>query len=115
VKSSEILYKAADLITQRGLARYELIDAEGQVCHNGAIIAARVGEVSEAAMWRGTAYGVQPDILRALRYSTTALQFRLATDIPPAPHEYSNASTTTAEDVILLLKEAAALAEERGD
>jgi hypothetical protein len=104
MNAAEVARKAATIMSERGHAKGDLIDSQGRVCNNGAIM---------------LAMGVSEDDLRT--------EFLLSGDLPcfEAIHnaeaailasrgirqqfmtDYNDADSTSGEDVILLLKLAA--------
>lgn len=104
MKLSEVAFKAAEIMSERGHCKRVLEDGDGRVCFNGALQAALTGNPrgwGDRKSW----LLVQPvffsvsitaaDILRQRDYSYSG-----------DPVDYNNAEETTGEDVISLLKEA---------
>jgi hypothetical protein len=108
METRDIALKAAEIISQHGLAKHILHSSiEGTYCHNGAILAAQLGEeflVSPtgeyAAAW-----------LEVHKISEASAQrLGLSTfDGPASMAAWNNEPERSAEDVILALKHAAEL------
>jgi hypothetical protein len=102
VNPAEIARKAAQIISEKGLAKGNLVDNQGRVCHNGAIYEASVGQPNQF-----DESGLAQRIIMA---STKLLATRgITASSPPA---FNDDPSTTAEDVILHLKELAVWLEE---
>ena len=99
MQASEAALEAAGIIMEKGLAKGTLQDSEGRVCHNGAIFIAVNGDVLNA--------GNPPLVHEVIRRSQIILDRREGESL--APHQLNDDEHTTAEDIILLLKENAAL------
>ena len=98
MKASEAALKAAGIIMEKGLSKGVLQDSEGRVCHNGAIFTAVNGDV--------LTLGNNPLVQEVIRRSQIILD-RRGENL--APHQLNDDEHTSAEDIILLLKENAAL------
>lgn len=99
---AEIARKAARIISEKGLAKGSLVDDQGRVCHNGAIYEAFVGQPS---------YFDHSGIAQRIILASTRLlaERGITASSPPA---FNDDPSTTAEDVILHLKELAVWLEE---
>ncbi len=103
---AEVCLKAADIIATRGLVKGQLYDETGAVCNNGAILIA-LG-VPEEHFGINDLERHYPE-LEAL--SAIGVVERLILENTDAgiitPWEYNDLDSTSAEDVILLLKRTA--------
>jgi hypothetical protein len=99
---SQAAREAAGLIAEHGLAKKALQDEEGRFCHNGAIAMAVGG-----GKWMLFSHPYF-EVLQTSQEILAQQGIRLL------PHEYSNLDSTSAEDVMLLLKHAAEYLEEKG-
>jgi hypothetical protein len=105
---AQVARQAAGFIAERGLAKGKLVDQDGKVCNNGALLLAMVGVpvLEEYIVPRGfhliwnLLMDTEVEILR--RQGIDAIR----------PWEYNDRTSTSAEDVILLLKQAAEALEE---
>jgi hypothetical protein len=97
VDSSEIAYRAAEIMSERGHCKNALTDEEGRVCLIGALEA--------------VTHGNSGDYFRVLETANAILRERgedsfLSPGNPFLSIFYNNHPDTTGEDVILLLKAA---------
>ena len=103
---AEICLKAADLIATRGLAKNMLIDEKGAICNNGAVlIAMNLPELDllEAATTKDVRISENLAAIRSVE-SLILGEMRVSETMP---WSYNDLDSTTAEDVILLLKRTA--------
>lgn len=115
---SETLYKAADIIAEHGWCQNQLYSSDGQACLKGALAAAAGCYENKGKGW---SY-IEPDPVgdasdhdrgKAFAAANRAVQKHLQdlgelSGIPHAyesdTHDWNDRPTTTAEDVILVLK-----------
>jgi hypothetical protein len=104
---SEVALEAARLICERGLAKGTHENDKGEICHNGAIHLAVCGDAN--------AKGVTPEqnelIWEVMTRSEIVLK-RMGSNL--FPHRYNDEVHISLEDVVLLLKENAALDDDPG-
>ena len=93
---SQVAIRAAQLISQRGLTKGRNQDEEGALCHNGAVYMA----VAEDEEDKQLALEVIGRSALVMQRQHSHLQ---------QPHQLNDLPETSAEDIILLLKENAAL------
>jgi hypothetical protein len=114
VNAAEVARKAAQIISERGLAKGVLMDLQGQVCHDGAIFLA-LGVPITGALSADCHFGSpeQEMSIRIRLASREILQHRSGGEPScDIPYFFNDQDSTSAEDVILLLKEAAEQLEE---
>jgi hypothetical protein len=105
---SEIAFKAAEVLSEKGLCKDRTQDSQGRLCYYGAVLTAMYGE-------RNTVNGLEqfpytfPGAAAVAGVSDCTSEI-LAERGEGAitPNEYNDRPETTAEDVILLLKETGA-------
>ena len=104
MRPSEVAYRAADVIAERGHCKHNLQDERGRVCLNGAVNVAAYGDafLETPSTWRKIG-GVIRDIMIAE-----------GRDSDCGPVSWNDEPDVTGEDVILMLKKAAARLEESG-
>lgn len=113
MRNSEIAAKAAQYMSEHGHCRYMLADERGRVCFNGALMAAqgwttgKWADITDSMHERVTAIGQAATAILARNGVTYDRSWPNA-GAPYGAVGYNNAAQTTAEDVILLLKETAA-------
>jgi hypothetical protein len=109
VKGSQVAYKAADLISERGHCKQLLEDAEGRLCVEGALWTAASGR--STAYFTYPAASTQEHMLAAAR-TTAILCARyfpaqpVTTMSPILISEWNDLPETNMEDAVLLLKQA---------
>ena len=100
-RAADIALKAAGLISTRGLAKGTLEDGEGRICHDGAVNLAVTGVT--ALVTESGDYELAQEVLAR----TQLILSRRG--VSCGSSGFNDLPETTAEDVILLLKENAAL------
>lgn len=100
---AEIVRKAAGIIAEKGWAQGTLVDPEGRVCHNGAIYEACQVDANTSVIPQDS----PPS--RIIQASAGLLRKK---GIGASPACFNDMDTTTAEDIILHLKELAAWLED---
>ena len=100
---SEAALEAARLISVQGLAKGALQDDEGRLCHNGAVYLAATGSASALACQGDDSVYLA---LEVIGRSSLILEREGTSTLP---HMVNDEQGTSAEDIILLLKENAAL------
>lgn len=96
MNASEVAYRAAVIMSERGLCKGRLADREGRVCFNGAICAALTGDAE--GLFEDDEYQV------FLAITDEACRLLMASGTWAAPVFFNNDPRTSGEDVILLLK-----------
>jgi hypothetical protein len=109
MKSSELAYEAARIMSERGHCKNITEDDEGRVCYQGALLQATLG--------RTTWNDIPRDLYQIICDVGAASQLILCQRGIgyPDPVEYNNREDITGEDVILLLKETGRKLEECGE
>jgi hypothetical protein len=102
--ASEAATEAAALISSRGLAKGALENWKGEICHNGAVSLAVTG--SALALGRSE----EGELIREILGRSKLVLERM--ESPFTPSMYNDQESTSAEDIILLLKQNAALDED---
>jgi hypothetical protein len=104
MKASEVAYKAAEIMSERGHCKWTLEDAEGRVCYGGAV---RIALIGDARLGVRLSAGDLSVLNEVFDTSGDILRDRGAGDESTrwGAVWYNNADGTTGEDVILLLKE----------
>lgn len=92
---SEVAYKAAEIMSSKGHCKNTLEDAQGRVCLLGAVMLAQNG-----AMLRRYPWDDAVDQILDCAEAVLADRGKIL-----SPITFNNLSETSAEDVILLLKE----------
>lgn len=113
MKPSEILARAAEINTERGHCKGSYRDEEGRVCAMGAIysaLGALRGDGGQSIPVFG--WGQGPCGEKAIFYASRMAD-RIADRVTVS--EYNDLPGTSAEDITLLLKKAAADAEAHGE
>ena len=109
MRSSEVAYKAAQIMSEKGHCKNSLNDHRGRVCYQGAVLAAITG-IPE---WTYLRDGQSVELQYISRVSSEVLKEKLGHFWDPIG--YNNHERTSAEDVILLLKETGRKLEELGE
>jgi hypothetical protein len=112
MKASEIAYRAAEIMSERGHCKNILEDPEGRVCYLGALNRAACGNIMSITSNDFLL------VLQAMKASARILTedgIRGPLYAEQLPVFWNNRKTTTGEDVILLLKETGRRLEEDGD
>jgi hypothetical protein len=95
VEASEVAYKAAEIMSSKGHCKNALEDGEGRVCFLGAVLLAQNGGMLRRYPWDDAVDRILDCAEAVLADRGTIL----------SPVTFNNLSETSAEDVILLLKE----------
>ena len=105
MNAAEIARKAAQIISERGLAKGKLIDEDGRVCNNGALLLAMGLPVE--IIFEGNAvpwgYHIPWNVITDTEMAILKDQGVSVT----RPWQYNDDAAVSAEDVILLLKQTA--------
>lgn len=103
---AEIAYRAAEILSERGLARGWLIDSSKRVCNNGALLLAMGAKEAGLGAY-GPGLVLPPgDIPAWDKLQRTELTILAEKDILVRNvSDYNDLESVSAEDVILLLKE----------
>jgi hypothetical protein len=115
MKTSEVLAKAAEIQAEHGHCKGDMKTEDGRTCLQGALCEAiGVKWVPDGTKWRPTATGEQYDQLCAAN-DTVMLHLRTTgmVSFDGRAYEWNDRSSTTGEDVILVLKHSAELAREQ--
>ena len=104
MKASDAALEAAGIISRKGLVKGQLRDSEGRVCHNGAVFLACTGDALGAFSGSSEMMLANEVIARS-----AIILRRREPDFALYPSSFNDLPETSAEDVILLLKENAAL------
>jgi hypothetical protein len=103
---SEIAFRAAEILSERGLARGWLIDSRKRVCNNGALLLAMGAEEVGLGMHGPGLLLPRGDIPAWDKLQHTELAILAEKNIlVEYISEYNDLESVSAEDVILLLKE----------
>lgn len=115
MKDSEVCFRAAEIMSERGHCRYLLSDSSGRVCFAGALIAAYEEQPLSMANLAGTVrwnqfWKIRDMAARILdnrgeESSAAAVERGALLHIQSRAVDYNNRSDVTGEDVIMLLKE----------
>jgi hypothetical protein len=111
VNLADIARKAADIISERGLAKGKLQDEQGRVCNNGALLLAMgVQDLGTQLFvlpeFMGEFWNILQDAEKEVLRSQDIKVFYVS--------EYNDRKYVSAEDIILLLKKAGSVLEEAG-
>jgi len=118
MKASEIAYKAAEIMSERGHCKDRLEDKNGAVCHQGAVLLAFHSAVRLTPEGR-TLFGWSlSDAEKAQLDEINVTGARILEAMGDNNHlgvvSFNNNLRTSGEDVILLLKESGRILEEEG-
>ena len=112
---AEIAYKAAGIMSERGFCQFTLQDEDRRVCHQGALMLAVTGRENvyiDGNFW-GFPWNLTPEQYKDFNeISDVSREILASRGWNHGVVDYNNDPGTTGEDVILLLKEAAAKLEE---
>jgi hypothetical protein len=113
VTPSELAYEAARLLSEHGHCKYELEDSQGRLCYAGAVFGALSGRRNATpGVAEITADGGDHALFTIVSNVVSGILSERGWE-DGGPIRYNNAPGTTGEDVILLLKEAGAVLEEK--